>query len=164
MFKKILKLFAEKTSEREVEAYLKSFESLKPNQVATTLIAVYAVFVSLSKNEGFIHAINTTDLNESNRINNAIIQTNKLLNQNPHSIMGTGLKFWNINLRCIRDQKLKNMGLRIWRLAQTGMEECKEIVRQDIKKKELNGDSAAVESGMKVLESIGFTPPIFKEL
>jgi hypothetical protein len=162
MFNKILKSFAEKTSEKAVEAYIKQFGHLQPHQVATTLIAVYSVYTSLARNVAFVDVIESKHV-DSNLVNDAIIQVNKLLNKNPNDLMGAGLKFWSINLRCMRDEKLNEMGFKLWDLALAGMEDCKSIVLADVERKRMiSGNNAAVQSGMKVVESIGYIPPFFR--
>lgn len=109
MFNKLLKSFGKKISKREVEDFIRSFESLEPNQVATQLIAVYSIYIFLAQNEEFVEVIQSTGPGDAELIHNAIIQLSKLLNENPYSPKGNGLKFWLINLRCIRDKELKQM-------------------------------------------------------
>lgn len=164
MFNKLLKSFGEKTSKREVEDYIRSFESLEPNQVATQLIAVYSIYTSLAQNEEFVEVIQSTGPGDAELIHNAIIQLSKLLNENPYRFKGHGLKFWIINLRCMRDKELKEMGFKLWDLAQFGMAECRMIVLADIKENQISGDNLAAKSGKNVVKNIGFIPPYFRKV
>lgn len=62
----------------------------------------------------------------------------------------------------MRDEKLKEMGFKLWDLAKPSMEDCKSVVLADIERKRLiSGDNAAVQSGMKAVGSIGYIPPFF---
>ena len=162
MFNKLLKSFGKKTSKRDVEDYLRCFESLNPYQVATQLIAIYYIYSSLARNAEFVDAIQSTGPDDTILVHNMINQLNKFLNENPYSFKGHGLKFWIINLRCMRDKKLKEMGFKLWYLAQFGMAECRMIVLADIKEKQISGDNLAAKSGKKVVKNIGYIPPYFR--
>ena len=62
----------------------------------------------------------------------------------------------------MRDKKLKEMGFKLWYLAQFGMAECRMIVLADIKEKQISGDNLAAKSGKKVVKNIGYIPPYFR--
>ena len=69
-----------------------------------------------------------------------------------------------MNLRCMRDKELKEMGFKLWGLAQVGMAECRMVILANIKEKQISGDNLAAKSGKKVVKNIGYIPPCFRKV
>jgi len=166
MFKKLLKKWLLRGTEKEIKRFLELFSQgdIEQNGIVIGKAALIHYCLEIVGPE-FKKLVNSKVGENQSEITIYNVYQLDRLNKECHKaneiVHAAGIKFWSITFRCMLDKSLHHYGVQLWEIASKSLGSAKDYLRSELMQAIETGDKKMEERIKGALNLCDFIPPQF---